>query len=298
MNRKDWLKLLPASLLPLAMGAAPEPMRGTAKRVLRIAHLTDTHLMPDRDAERGMRACLAHCQSLSDAPDLIALGGDVIHDALSHPLEQIEAQWEVWRRVKSDIRLPLLPCIGNHDVHPPTGKLWAMRELGMESPYYDLSMNGWHLIVLDSTMLTSPAGRYTAKLDDEQFAWLEARLKAIDASTPILIQSHIPILCAAAYLDGDNESTGNWVVPGAWMHIDARRITDLFHKHPNVKACISGHIHLLDSVVYNGVTYHCDGAVCGAWWKGAYKETGPGYALIDLYDDGSSHREYVDFGWV
>lgn len=296
MNRKEWLKLVPLSLLPLAAGASPAP--ATAKRSLRIAHLTDTHLMPDRDAERGMRACLEHCQSLADAPDLIALGGDIIHDALTHSEADIQAQWDVWNRVKPDIRLPILPCIGNHDVYPPTGKAWAMRELGLDRPYYDLARNGWHLIVLDSTTLTSPAGRYTAKLDEEQFEWLESRLNAIDPSTPILIQSHIPILCAAAYLDGDNETTGDWVVPGAWMHIDARRITDLFHKHPNVKVCISGHIHLLDSVVYNGVTYHCDGAVSGAWWRGSYKQTGPGYAIIDLFEDGTSKREYVSFGWV
>jgi len=161
MNRKEWLKLVPLSLLPLAAGASPAP--ATAKRSLRIAHLTDTHLMPDRDAERGMRACLEHCQSLDDKPDIIALGGDTIHDALTHSEEDIQAQWDVWNRVKSDIRIPLLPCIGNHDVYPPTGKAWAMHELGLDRPYYDLAKNGWHLIVLDSTTLTSPTGRYTAK---------------------------------------------------------------------------------------------------------------------------------------
>jgi len=52
------------------------------------------------------------------------------------------------------------------------------------------------------------------------------------------------------------------------MHVDAAKIKDLFAKHKNVKLCLSGHLHLVDRVDYNGVTYLCDGAVCGGWWKG------------------------------
>jgi 3',5'-cyclic-AMP phosphodiesterase len=107
--------------------------------------------------------------------------------------------------------------------------------------------------------------------------------------------SHIPILAVSPYLDGDNETTGNWVVPGAWMHLDARRFKTLFATHPNVRLCISGHIHLRDSAVYNGVTYACNGAVCGNWWRGNYQETKPGYAIVDLYNDGAFNIEYVQY---
>jgi hypothetical protein len=81
------------------------------------------------------------------------------------------------------------------------------------------------------------------------------------------------------------------------MHIDARRIKDFFLKHPNVKLCLSGHVHLWDRLEYNNVTYVCNGAVCGGWWKGSYQETPEGYGLVDLYDDGSFNAEYVRFGW-
>jgi hypothetical protein len=79
------------------------------------------------------------------------------------------------------------------------------------------------------------------------------------------------------------------------MHIDARRLKTLFLDHPNVKLCLSGHIHLRDSVMYNGVTYACNGAVCGNWWRGAYQETQPGYALVDLWNDGSFRVDYVRY---
>jgi 3',5'-cyclic-AMP phosphodiesterase len=40
-------------------------------------------------------------------------------------------------------------------------------------------------------------------------------------------------------------------------------------------------------------------AVCDGWWKGDRdKECEPGYALLDLYDDGTVEREYVTFGWT
>ncbi len=87
------------------------------------------------------------------------------------------------------------------------------------------------------------------------------------------------------------------MVPGSWMHIDARRIKDLFLKHPNVRLCLSGHIHLVDRVEYLGVTYLCNGAVSGGWWKGANQECNPGYGLVDLYDDGTFENRYVEFPW-
>jgi hypothetical protein len=79
------------------------------------------------------------------------------------------------------------------------------------------------------------------------------------------------------------------------MHIDARRIKDVFRQHPNVKVCLSGHIHLQDEVTYLGVKYLCNGAVSGNWWDGAYQEFSPAYAVVDLYDDGSSESEYIPY---
>ena len=151
--------------------------------------------------------------------------------------------------------------------------------------------------MLDSTQPGVKPGSYTAYLDDEQFDWLGKDLAAVKAATPVLVMSHIPILSAAAFFDGENAKSGDWRVPGAWMHIDAAKIKDLFAKHPNVKVCLSGHLHLVDRVDYNGVTYLCDGAVCGGWWKGNYHECAPGYAVLDLYPDGSFERQYVTYGW-
>jgi hypothetical protein len=56
-------------------------------------------------------------------------------------------------------------------------------------------------------------------------------------------------------------------------------------------------MHLIDRVDYNGVTYLCNGAVSANWWKGRHKDCDEGYAVIDLYEDGSFEHDYVTFGW-
>ena len=78
------------------------------------------------------------------------------------------------------------------------------------------------------------------------------------------------------------------------MHIDSRRTRNMFLKHTNVKLCLSGHAHQQEELTYLNVKYLNDGAICGAWWEGAYLFP-PGYVIIDLYDDGSSTSEFVTY---
>jgi len=294
--------------VPTARAAVPTPAR-SAKRVLRIAHLTDIHVQPERKGGEGMAACLHHVQSLRDRPDVIFTGGDLVMDSSGADEARTRLQWDLFQRVlKAENGLPVEHCIGNHDVwgihkkdskttgsEPLYGKKWALEVCGLETRYRSFERAGWHFIVLDSTFVTENG--YKGRLDEEQFEWLADDLKRTDPALPVLVLSHIPILSASAYFDGDAEKSGDWVVPGAWMHIDARRIKDLFVKHPNVKLCLSGHIHLVDRVDYLGVTYLCNGAVCGGWWKGLYQECDAGYAVVDLYADGGFESQYVTYGW-
>lgn len=292
----------------LASGAGEALAAPKRKRSLRIGHITDVHVQPERGAPEGMAICLNQIQSLKDKPDLIINTGDCIMDSMGADAARTKTQWDVWTRVLDEnLKLPIRHAIGNHDVwainkssskatgeEPLYGKKWAMDRLGLSQRYYHFDQAGWRFIVLDSTYVLP--NTYTARLDEAQFEWLKGEVEATPKETPIAILSHIPILAACAFMDGENEKSGNWVVPGAWMHIDARRIKDLFYKNPNVKVALSGHMHLLDSVEYNNVTYMCHGAVCGAWWGGSYNETPPGYAIVDLYDDGTAERVYIPTG--
>ncbi|MCL4705704.1 metallophosphoesterase [bacterium] len=282
------------------------PAAPQRRRVLRLAHLTDIHVQPELNAVAGMARALQHAQNLQDKPEIIFNGGDAIMDALGADKARTQTQWQLWQSVlQNECSLPIVHCIGNHDVwgwkakktaissDKLYGKQWAMQEFGLSSRYYSFDRAGWHFIVLDSTHFL--LGGYIAKLDDEQFEWLQDDLNRTPGITPICVLSHIPIMCFCAFFDGENEACGDWKIPGAWMHIDARRIKDAFKQHSNIKLCLSGHIHLQDEVEYLGVKYLCNGAVSGNWWEGAYQEFPPAYVVVDLFDDGSSASEYIPY---
>ncbi|RZS98621.1 metallophosphoesterase family protein [Cecembia calidifontis] len=292
------------SMLPLSCAAPNQADEKKQSPVLRFAYLTDMHIKPGLGAEEGVKNCINHILSKEEPVDFFVNGGDLIMDALDKNEEETEAQWAVWREIRATFpELKFYHCIGNHDVWGRTpqeekfpGKAWVMKEHGMDSPYYSFESNGWHFIVLDSTHQKEDGSWYTAKLDMAQREWLEDTLKKIPSDKPIFIISHIPILGATPFLDGDNAKTGNWIVPGAWMHTDAKSLINLFFQHKNVKACISGHIHLVESLVYQNVHYHCSGAVSGNWWDDApYEQTNKGYGLIELFEDGSHNFKYVEY---
>jgi 3',5'-cyclic AMP phosphodiesterase CpdA len=317
LSRRNFLRQTGSLALGAAAGlatatpvAAAAPHSGR-RRLLRAAHLTDIHVSPDNHAPEGMAAALRHAQAQADKPDMLLFGGDCIGDALAAPKPRVLMQWDLWNKIlAAELKTPAYQCLGNHDIFgwkqhqvpgitadPAYGKALALERLGLTARYYSFDRAGWHFVVLDSMELSRGNNQgYLARLDDEQFAWLARDLAATPATTPVCVLSHIPILSPAAFLDGNNEGTGTWVVPGAWMHIDARRIKDLFKQHPQVKVCLSGHLHMEDDATYLGVRYLCNGAVCGGWWKGKNQEFGPAYALIDFYDDGSVENQLVAYG--
>ncbi|MGE0482096.1 MAG: metallophosphoesterase [Phycisphaerae bacterium] len=280
------------------------------KRVLRFAHLTDSHIQPERMADQGYAACLRHVQSQKDKPELIVTGGDLIMDGFAADEARTKLQWELYLKVlKSECSLPVRHTLGNHDVwgwnkeksrttgdEPMWGKRWALDLLGLPRPYHSFDLAGWRFITLDS--ITSRGDGYIGRLDDEQFEWLTEQLAQAPTGAPVVVVSHIPILagCVLAY-DKDADKNAKTTINGGLMHTDAGRITKLFQKHRNVRLCLSGHIHELDRVEYNGVAYICDGAVSGAWWKGKNRECREGYGVIDLFDDGSFEHQYVAYGW-
>ena len=270
----------------------------TDRRGFRIAHLTDVHILPKRGPEKSFAEALEHAQGRG--AELIINGGDAIMDASDTKMSLVETYWSAYNRIlKEHNSLPVINVLGNHDVFGWSSrdrrvefKAEALQRLGLEKPYYSLEKAGWKLIVLDSIAWAPERPRgYKADLGLDQQQWLTAELES--TKLPTCVISHIPILSACAFFDGPNEETDDWTVPGAWMHLDARALNDLFSKHPQVKLCLSGHIHLVDSVRFVRVEYFCDGAVSGYYWKGPYQGFGPGYALVDLLPDGSYRHEMV-----
>ena len=300
MKRRSALKSIGGLFLLPTMGLAN--VVHTDKSVFRIAHLTDIHLKNELGAPAKFAKCLQHVQQQTPKVDFILNGGDIVFDMNKENIDSINSQWKLYSDIlKSDNSLPVHHCLGNHDIwwnedtrkDPFYGKKYAMDKLGLAKPYYSMIKNGWKFIMLDSVHLDIDNTWYIGKLGDEQFQWLENELKDTKADMPVVVMSHIPILTALLMIE-DN-IVNKWEMLGGDMHTDTSKIINLFYKHPNVKLCMSGHLHMRDKVVYNNVTYLCNGAVSGAWWNGNRRQTAPGYGLIDLYSDGTFGERYVNY---
>src|SRR5690606_6830336 len=220
------------------------------------------HVQPERAAGEGLAACLHNAQSHQGKPDLILNGGDAVMDSLAASHDRTKLQWKVWNDVwKKECSVPVENCIGNHDIwgwakkdsgatgnEVDYGKAWAMEALGLEKPYRSFDRLGWHFIVLDSVQ-EGKDRLYDGRLDGEQFDWLKEDLARFNSQTPICILSHIPIMCASiVFYSKDRNDEQNYRVSGANILMDALQLGKLFLKHPNVKLCLSGHIHQVDRI--------------------------------------------------
>ena len=305
MQRRKFLQnislISAATTLPVLSAAAPVKN----KKAFTAAFITDIHIKPLEIAEAGMAKTLQNINQLKQQPDFIINGGDSINDALGADKEKTKIQWDLFNKIMlAENKLPINYCIGNHDIwgwnlkedvsaDPLYGKAWWLQQTGYGKTYYSFTHNGWHFIFLDSVQQKDKG--YIALLDDEQFNWLEKELDT-NQEKFICIVSHIPIIsfCSAMFFK-DMLPNGDWKLSRALLHTDARKIKDLFKKYPNIKTCLSGHIHLQDEVNYLGVKYFCNGAVSGNWWKGAFQDFAPAFAMFDFYKDGQVERRMIEY---
>jgi 3',5'-cyclic AMP phosphodiesterase CpdA len=270
--------------------------------------MSDIHVKPDAIAESGMAKALHHIQDLRPRVDFVVNGGDAIMDALDADKEKTGIQFDLYNSIaRKENSLPIYHCIGNHDVwgwfikneKPEAdrlyGKVWAVEALAMPKRYYSFTKGKWHFLVLDSTQL-NPAGGYIAYLDPEQLDWMKQELALHAKDKFICLISHIPILsiCAGLFFD-KTEANGDLKIQRNLMHTDFISLNKIFLEHPNVKVCLSGHIHMQDEIDYHGVKYYCNGAISGNWWKGAFRNFAPAYAVIELYEDGTSSRKMIEY---
>jgi len=307
MKRKEFLKTTAA-----AIGSSFLPALSLAEKektkTIRFAHLTDIHVKPGLVPETGMAKALQHVQQLNSKVDFIMNGGDSIMDALEADKQKTQIQWDLFHNIlQRENSLPVYHCIGNHDiwgwfvkenkpaVEKQYGKEWVQETLQMKNRFYSFTKNRWHFIVLDSTQL-NPAGGYIAFLDAEQLDWLKRELANIPADHFICIVSHIPVLsiCAGLFFD-KTETNGDLKIQRNLMHTDFLTLKKIFRQYPNIKLCISGHIHLQDELNYLDIKYYCNGAVSGNWWKGDFQEFSPAYAIFELHNDGSAQRTMIKY---
>ena len=279
-----------------------------ASKPFRLIHMTDIHVQPERQAERGAAQAWARAQELK--PDLVITGGDTVMDVFDAKRDRAKVMRACYESMMKDVSVPVLHTTGNHDIlgwnrsrtdvpldAADWGKKWACETFAQPRNWFSSDRGGWRFIVLDSVQ---PDGNgYKGFLDPEQRAWFEAELKATPDGTPICVVSHIPIIAITAITYGKPPSRGNdTILSGGEMHTDCAELHELMRASGKVRLCLSGHIHLRDRCETDGITYINDGAVSGSWWKGALEGVPEGFGVLDLRPDGSFDHRYETYGWT
>ncbi|BDS07077.1 hypothetical protein NT6N_21170 [Oceaniferula spumae] len=296
-DRRTFLKTGLAASLGLS-GASyaknyPTTPAPKSNKAFRILHMTDMHIRPEHDAPRRYTRIMKEALKSAGKIDLVLNGGDSIYAADYNHIKKgrVLEQWKIW----DDTIMPplkgieILHALGNHDMwwataktDPMYGKDYVLQRLGQKERYTSIERGGWLIITLDC----NNAGL----LDDEQLNWLHAEMKRLP-DTPMLVMSHQPILLVSDVIkSGLNKRQKQIINP----FVDGKT-------HARPVHFISGHVHILDTLAYNNVSFHCNGAFSGAWWEEniyakdcSYQGTPMGYSIIDIYPDGQFVNQYHD----
>src|SRR6188768_416096 len=86
------------------------------KRVVRIAHITDVHILDKKNAEICFERVLQAINAMTDKPDLIINTGDTVMDENKQTLETVALRWKIWNKITALNKLPIKSALGNHDV--------------------------------------------------------------------------------------------------------------------------------------------------------------------------------------
>ena len=121
----------------------------------------------------------------------------------------------------------------------------------------------------------------------------------------MVVCSHVPILSASIFelakfvgTPGGPVADAHWTVGAKLMHNDSREIQALLRRRQAATLCLSGHLHMTDQVIYDGLQYLGAGAVCGDWWRTPFfRQSAAGFAVFDLQPNGDWKRAYEPYSW-
>lgn len=279
----------------LTTAEAKYPTKPSAKPKdsFRLLHVTDAHMRPEHEAPRRCDRIIGEALAGGGEMDLVLQGGDVIYAAdYGHiTRERVLEQWDVYdKTLGTSLKgIEALHTLGNHDMwwaaaksDKMFGKDYVLERVGQKSRYMSIERGGWLIITLDANN--------RGIFDQEQLEWLHNEMME-HADKPLLIMSHQPILRAESVFGrGVNKRQQEIVAPFIDPSLEARPVHFL-----------SGHEHVLDTLSFKNVHFHCNGALSGSWWEPHVKDkncsvegTPMGYGIIDIYSDGRFENVYHD----
>lgn len=288
----------------LVGGVRAQPARQPG---FRFAFLPCIHLRRDLRSPEGFAHALRAVRQLDPAPDFILTGGDMCHNLRDQTIAQSVEVTDLFLKIyRENCSLPAQHCLGNHDLaawnqastsaaDPLYGKQLTVKKLGMKDRFYSFDHSGWHFVVLDYLRVGAP-GQFTAEIDPEQLAWLGEDL-ARAKTRPTVIVTHAPVISAVELLSDRAQRTDTALaVPFGRVISNGPALIEAA-KAGNVRAFISGHLHLVERLELMGHAFICSGSVSGHQWTGPRLGTPEGFGVFDCHPDGTFGFRYQAHGW-
>ena len=201
--------------------------------------ISDSHIGFNKEANPDVTATLQvavdRINSSEAAPDFLLHTGDI--SQLSKPSEFDTAQ-QVLKGAKAG-RVFYVP--GEHDVLTDDGKQYLER-FGQDTKgkgWYSFDHKGAHFIGLVNVLDLKAGG--LGFLGSDQLEWLEADVKHLKSSTPIIVFAHIPLW--SIYPD--------W----GWGTDDSAQALGYLKRFGSVSV-LNGHIHQVMQKVEGNITFH------------------------------------------
>jgi len=211
---------------------------GAGTAALRFVQISDSHIGFNKDANPDvtatLRAALAKIHALPQAPAFVLHTGDLTHLSKAEEFDTLQQEL-------SGIGAPVFYVPGEHDMLNDNGRSYLER-FGKNTKgagWYSFDQGGVHFVGLVNVVDLKAGGMGT--LGAEQLEWLEADVKPLKSSTPIVVFAHIPL----------------WSVypEWGWGTDDSARALSYLKRFGSVSV-LNGHIHQVMQKVEGNVTFH------------------------------------------
>lgn len=265
---------------PLTASPATGPLQGAGDApppaqagVVRLLHLTDTHLYADphgkllgQSTRKTFELVLDRALQRFWPVDRVLLTGDLVHD-------ESREGYRYLRQRLAQLDTPCSSLPGNHDAFRV---LVSIFNDGPVSFAPSARCGSWSLVFLDSTVPGSDGGH----LDAAQLEQLEETLRAERGAHTLVCLHHQPVPVGSAWLDT--------------MALDnPKPFFAIIDRHPQVRGVLWGHVHQEYQGLRNDVLMLATPSTCVQFLPGSEKfaidPRTPGFRWLELHPDGRIH---------
>lgn len=255
--------------------------------------------LSDSNYRRAIVDGMAHAP---EKPDFLIMTGDIVYRG------DDDHDWHVFddeTKPLKDQKIPLIPVLGNHDVHGSTGQTKFVDHFDQLKSHSQLKTRGWYLVNYANAEFLMLDSQSSYNERSPQGDWIRKELKAVPEELAFLfVVLHHPLVTHASripYMHHCRGRRSGWAM-GHEVEKAEKRLNLLLEEfsktHPRVRIIVlSGHNHNYERYVLKGITYIVTAGGGATPYKidrhfeDAYNDLGPTFHYCKFTLDANSLTE-------